>query len=290
LVELLVVIGIIGLLLALLLPAVMAARESARRASCRNNLKQLGLAVQHFEDVQHRFPPGQFGGSYGAGPSSTAWSWLARLLPYVEQGNLYDRGGIPEKPLDASGIAAETVPAFLCPSDSSRSGPRTDAGNLVGFPVGQTNYKGVSGANWGNDAGAPFSTFWINLGTNGSFDGLAEGDGVMWRMDYKTPLSHTDILDGASNTFLIGEDVPSLNQYCSWPYSNNAYGTCAIPPNVSFPILDAWQILWSFRSRHPGGLQFAYADGSVHFVSAGVDLNVYRALATRAGGEAVTLP
>jgi prepilin-type processing-associated H-X9-DG protein len=105
----------------------------------------------------------------------------------------------------------------------------------------------------------------------------------------------TDITDGTSNTFMIGEDVPSKNRWCSWPYANNAVGTCAIAPNARRPgggeyDPGDWQNVYSFRSRHSGGLQFAYADGSVHFVSNSIDLSVYRAMATIRGGEVVSAP
>jgi prepilin-type processing-associated H-X9-DG protein len=180
---------------------------------------------------------------------------------------------------------------LLCPSDNSWSGPRFNAGNLFGIPVGQTNYKGVSGANWGDRwNGNQFSTNWRNRGTNGSFKGMDEGDGIFFRSDFIRSLRLEHILDGTSNTFMIGEDIPDLDNYCSWPYSNNANGTCAIPPNVlqpdgsNYPPWN-WENNASFRSRHPGGLQFAYADGSVHFVSNGISLPTYRAMATISGGE-----
>ena len=149
LVELLVVIAIIGILIALLLPAVQAAREAARRASCQNKLRQIALAANNFHGDHDRFPPGQCGGKYGFGPDSRGWSWLARILPYLEYKNLFEDGDVPRRTLRESGVADRQVALFLCPSDpSSWKGPRTDAGNLEGFPVGQTNYKGVSGANW----------------------------------------------------------------------------------------------------------------------------------------------
>lgn len=299
LVELLVVLAIIGVLLALLMSAVQRVREAAARAQCLNNLHQLALAMQNYHDSQGRFPPGQFLGPYGKGPNSYSWSWLARLLPYVEQDNLYRQGTIPNQTLQGSDIAAWEIKLFLCPSDgSSWSGPRTDAGNLYGFPVGQSNYKGVSGANWGEDSstGSPvIDTYWRNRGANGSYDGLDNGDGIMFRSDYRVTLRITNITDGSSNTFMLGEDIPALNAWCSWPYANNAYGTCAIPPNDNnpgggnFPPGD-WPNTWSFRSRHPGGLNFAYADSSVHFISNSIDISVYRAMATIAGGEAVTAP
>lgn len=299
LLELLVVLAIIGVLFALLMSAVQRVRESAARVRCLNNLRQLALAMQDYHDTQGRFPPGQFLGPYGKGPDSYGWSWLARLLPYVEQMNLYQQGRVPSQTIEGSGIAAWQIKLFLCPSDdSSWSGPRTDAGNLSGFPVGQSNYKGVSGANWGADSSLGLPTIitnWPNRGTNGSYDGLDNGDGIMFRSDYRIPTRIADIKDGSSNTFMLGEDIPTLNQYCSWPYANNAYGTCAIPPNAksasgtAFPSSD-WPNTWSFRSRHPSGLNFAYADGSVHFIDNAIDLSVYRAMATIAGGEAVAAP
>ena len=168
LLELLVVVAIMGVLLALLLAAVQRMRETAARAQCLNNLRQLALAMHDYHDSQGRFPPGQFLGPYGVGPDSYGWSWLARLLPYLEQMNLYQQGQVPNKTLQASGIAAWQIKLFLCPSDSSSwTGPRTNAGNLYGFAVGKSNYKGVSGANWGSDSsqGTPdINTDWSQPG------------------------------------------------------------------------------------------------------------------------------
>jgi prepilin-type N-terminal cleavage/methylation domain-containing protein/prepilin-type processing-associated H-X9-DG protein len=299
LVELLVVIAIIGILIGLTVPAVQRVREAANRASCGNNLRQLALAVHGYHHGQHRLPYGQFLGLFGKGANSHAWSWLAQILPDIEQGNLVQAGNIPQKTLSASGMADRQIPLFLCPSDSfSAGGPRTDAGNLDGFAVGQTNYKGVSGANWGDDLegiGPNIDTDWRNPGINGSFDGHAKGDGMFYRVDYRRRLRLAQIKDGASNTFMIGEDLPGVHQWCSWPYANNAYGTCAIPPNVKRPGGGAyeawdWQNTWSFRSNHSGGLQFAFADGSVRFVENGIDLHIYRGLATIRGGELVSPP
>ncbi len=103
------------------------------------------------------------------------------------------------------------------------------------------------------------------------------------------------IQDGLSNTFMIGEDIPAYNQWCSWPYSNNAVGTCGIPPNYQMPPAMAaspgnWPTTYGFRSRHTNGLQFAYADGSVHFIQQNIDTPTYRAMATIQGTESLQAP
>jgi prepilin-type N-terminal cleavage/methylation domain-containing protein/prepilin-type processing-associated H-X9-DG protein len=299
LVELLVVIAIIAVLIGLILPAVMKVREAASRMTCLSNLKQLAMATHAYHDSQGTFPVDSLR-AYGS--QSQSWSWLARILPYIEQNNLYQQGNIPNNTLyqDRDLVTAQ-IKLFLCPSDLAlTAGPRGDAADLGDYPgahgfqpvisVGQTNYKGVSGANW--SWGDPR---WHNPGTNGSGDGLTNGDGLFYRGDYMTPKRLTSVTDGTSNTFMIGEDVPSKNHWCSWPYANNATGTCAIAPNAK--RLDGteydprdWGNVYSFRSRHTGGLQFAYADGSVHFISNSIDLATYRAMATIQGGETLTAP
>jgi prepilin-type processing-associated H-X9-DG protein len=143
-----------------------------------------------------------------------------------------------------------------------------------------------------------FSTPYKNLGTNNSYNGVENGDGIFWRADIrKGNLKITDITDGTSNTFMIGEDVPELIIWNEWPHPNGSIGTCAIPLNTGVTIPTGsprtlgkadkqnWPERYSFRSRHPGGLQFALADGSVRFVSDSIPLLSYRALATIKGGE-----
>lgn len=299
LVEMLVVIAIIGVLIALLVPAVQKVREASARAACINNLKQIALAVNAYHTRERRLPFNTFDGEYGDGPNSRAWSWLARLLPDLDQKSLFLQGGIDKKNFVDSQVAGASIPVLLCPSDPSSIGPRLDAANLPGIPIGQTNYKGVSGSNWGDDQigmnGSNFTTDWRNPGTNGSFDGHSFGDGIFYRLDYLRRLRMTQITDGTSNTFMIGEDVPEKTTFCSWPYSNNATGTCAIPPNVRKADgteyeKGNWENNESFRSRHIAGLHFAMADGSVHFISNSIGLNIYRALGTIQGGERASLP
>jgi prepilin-type N-terminal cleavage/methylation domain-containing protein/prepilin-type processing-associated H-X9-DG protein len=306
LIELLVVIAIIAVLIGLLLPAVQKVREAAARISCSNNLKQLALAVHNYHDANHKFPTGRYGDydnpSAFGGPfeDSTSWSWLTDVLPFIEQDNVGQQGGIPTTRLDRSSATAQTIKMFLCPSDQAGSrSPYPEKSHYMrtGIPVGLTNYKGVQGANfcWGP---------WLNPGTNGKgCEPWFQGDGLIYPMVWEHPLNFNDVSDGTSNTFMMGEDVwdpdspgpGRFGQGFAWAQSVEACRTCAIPPNLTLqggpPIAaDDWRQRHGFKSRHPGGLQFALADGSVRFVSNNIPLGLYRAMATIAGGEVVTLP
>ncbi len=289
LIELMTTIAIVGTLMALAWPAIQTARESARRNTCLQRIGQIAIAVESHHSAHGVFPPGRFLGNFGGGKDSTAWSWMAMTLPFIEEQALFDRGDIPFATLADSKVASAHIAMFLCPSAGGElSMPKKNAGNLVGFEVGQSTYKGVSGANWGADKSQgkwSVRTPFRNGGTHGSYDGLGNGDGLMWRSDIERRMNHRRICDGASNTFLIGEDLPRLNTWSSWPYSNNAYGTCAIPPNF-VPNDPNWQYeSYSFRSDHPGGLNFAFADSSARFISTDIETDIYRGFGTRCGNE-----
>jgi prepilin-type N-terminal cleavage/methylation domain-containing protein/prepilin-type processing-associated H-X9-DG protein len=317
LIELLLVIAIIAVLIGLVLPAVQKVREAANRAQCSSNLKQLALGCHSYHDVFISLPRNgdQFNlqqptysttyiGTGCCGIAAPRWSWIARMLPSIEQQNLYAEAGIPRNKLsqskDTLTAIATPLKVLFCPSDRSAR-QRTTTENLENFLVAVSNYHGVSGANWGGDyypKDANFSTPYRHLGTNGSYNGLERGDGLFWRSDIRSgELKITSITDGTSNTLMIGEDVPELNAHNAWCYSNGANGTYAIPPNTGVTIptgnppslgpadFQNWPERYSFRSRHPGGLQFAYADGSVHFISDSIPLQTYRALATIKGGD-----
>ncbi len=330
LIELLVVIAIIAVLIGLLLPAVQKVREASYRSMCSNNLKQLALACHEYHDVFNSLPrngdafalkqshdksvdaamPNPGPGTGCCGVASPHWSWIARILRQIEQDNLYAQGGVPTSAMVVAGsptpsIIATDLKVLSCPSDHS---PRivNDHPDLAPNKYAVTNYKGVSGANWGTDywplnVQSNFATTYRHEGTNGSYNGLENGDGIFWRADIrKGDLRLTDISDGTSNTFMIGEDVPELNLWNAWSYANGANGTCAIRPNTGVTIPTGspsslgpadngnWPDRYSFRSRHPGGLQFALADASVRFISETIPLQIYRQLATIKGGEAVS--
>ncbi|MBA3480411.1 MAG: DUF1559 domain-containing protein [Pirellulales bacterium] len=313
LVELLVVIAIIGVLVALLLPAVQAAREAARRAQCANNLKQIGLGALNYESTMKHIPynrysdPGyvddaKWGDPTGSG--SRAWSWLASLLPYIEANNVYDQGGIPDALYRVSSAVGVNIPTLLCPTDEmvafspySRARSRYMRGILL---VGLTNYDGVLGANtcwgeWANPRAPRLDSVPFDCEPWGF------GDGALPVLGWLNPLKLSNITDGTSRTFLAGEQVwdeargtcPTTQCYglgFAWAHTIEATATAAIPPNEAIAGPNSstspdFTIDNGFNSHHPGGVTFAYVDGSVQFISDTISLGLYRAMATIQGEE-----
>jgi prepilin-type N-terminal cleavage/methylation domain-containing protein len=155
LIELLVVIAIIAILIALLVPAVQKVREAAARTQCANNLKQLAMGVHNYHDANKQIPPNAKQIAYNwavdsvaAGP--TIWTWIARILPYIEQEVLATTYNIPDGTMGAAqqGIKA-VIPTLQCPVDQEPNNPDTNWINVPGISMGLTSYKGVSGSNWG---------------------------------------------------------------------------------------------------------------------------------------------
>jgi type II secretory pathway pseudopilin PulG len=307
LIELLVVIAIIAVLIGLLLPAVQKVRESANRMKCANNFKQVALACHNYHDALGKFPTSTL---YNPAGDDRNWSFLARLLPYVEQHNLYNQAKIPTNYLVPSKEQiAQQINTFLCPSDPiSNQGPRGGDQCVAGVPAGLTNIKGVTGANWG---GGPFGRSdlgwlgtdlqWVNPDKGGNYNGMGHGDGIFWAQflflgaQEKRTVGIRDIADGTSNTFMLGEVVAARCDENGWAHAFDALATCAIDPNAkradgtAYDSEDTWNTL-GFSSLHPGGLHFALADCSVRFISSDIPRAIYRAMATRAGGEAAQLP
>ncbi len=297
LVELLVVIAIIGVLVALLLPAVQAAREAARRMSCSNNLKQLGIAVHNYHDTTQNFPisigPWPEGSSYTA--ERNGKGWIVSILPQMEQMPLFEAlsigfvgdfnsgGGIMRA--ECRNAMKTQVPALYCPSDPDSKKNRTDRTQWSGIEVALTSYKGVLG---NNRMGGSSS---IHQGPADCHNTI-NCSGMFYRNNYQDRLTFAAVTDGTSNTLMIGEDVPSENTHSVAYYANGDYCSTHGPinyfPKPTNPTF--WPNVMTFRSRHPGIAQFALADGSVRNISQTIDINLYQALATKAGAEAVSPP
>ncbi len=288
LVELLVVIAIIGILIALLLPAVQAAREAARRAQCSNNMKQLGLAMHNYHDIYRAFPPaGWASGNY--------LSWNALILPFIEQTPLHDQVNFSATAYTQNlQIAINPIAAYLCPSATKVQTlyPGSPAGESYSdgtntYVTYTTHYYGILGPKGPLPQDATRSyTVWTGAAGQGDY----ATQGVLTRHNC---LSFRDIIDGSANTFLLGElSWNESNAYrvfvrgCTASLSGSAknvtYGINLVPYS-SGNLNDV-----SFGSEHPGGCQFAIADGSVKFISETVDMGLYRAAASRDGGEVET--
>lgn len=258
---------------------------------CRSNVKQVLLALHNYHDVHRVFPLNtSFTGDLG--PLSKSRSWIQGVLPYVDQGNLYEIID-PHASTQANRFPAEfPLTVLQCPSDvhPGRLGHRADV--PVDWELGVTNYKTCCGSNW--DSG----TF-VHSESTGRFpnsnDGLNEGNGLMCSATLKGPVMTRmrDVTDGTSNTFAVGETVAGWTKWAWWYSHNAATGTCAIPLNYKVPgvrpednLVD-WPHNFGFMSRHNGGGVFGLVDGSARFVSDSVDLGVYRAVSTIQGGEVV---
>ncbi|MBN1589030.1 MAG: DUF1559 domain-containing protein [Pirellulales bacterium] len=312
LVELLVVIAIIGILVALLLPAVQAAREAARRMQCSNNLRQVVLASIAYES-QHGFLPVNFPQhKYDEDdprlePSGA--SWMVGILPLLEKGSSYnalDLTGTAESGRGILNVQNRTIigkliPAYLCPSDSltedSPEAVRIDAWYFprdYGCPLATMNYAGVVGPHVPLGPGAPCTFPGLPYCNNlGSPPFLRECTGTFWRHSYLVPPTINSFEDGTSNTTIIGEVIPEYDHFKVWALANGSIAFTSIPLNyVDRENVGAWLVLDNvgFHSRHPQGANFAYADGHVSFLDDSVDMDVYRGLSTRFGGENVSPP
>lgn len=323
LIELLVVIAIIAILIALLVPAVQKVREAAARTQCVNNLKQLGVAVHAYHDVAKRIPPNathvtynwsagtsnafegvSFTGGDRAIPGINTWTWIARILPYIEQGPLATQYNIPEGTLaNAQAGLAMVVPVLQCPSDTMTPRTASDWANTGwnSVTMGLTNYRGCSGSNWGMNTnggavpGGAFTTAFpvADPDTTVQQDGLDRGNGMFYRTSGRRKLTLVGITDGTSNTFMIGESTHAYDQHSGgWAMPNYVNATCAIPLNYedAGKTYTNWPNRYSFRSFHSGGGNFCFADGTVRFVQASINIASYRALATVRGNETVTVP
>ncbi len=289
LVELLVVIAIIGVLVALLLPAVQAAREAARRTQCANNLRQLALALQTYESAKRTFPSGLL--------SSPRTSFCAFLLPNLEEGNRlngYDfEVAWPSQKWEVQERMFSYLPVYHCPSDEplqKLSGAAISSGNAP------PRYKGNYGANFGPDnfgSARQWAPFAINYGAEPReiTDGLSNTLAMMEMLQAPTPPGGQ--IDRRGD---IWNEGPGNYAITTWltPNSSAPDATlCADQPEILLPCINNGGGNNSYiaaRSRHPGIVQVMLLDASVHTLSDDIGLEVWRALSTRAGAEVVALP
>jgi prepilin-type processing-associated H-X9-DG protein len=266
--------------------------------------------------------------------TSMNWSFLAKILPYIEQENLYrlahiadGDNGYPLPPFVAGANQQEyeipdtvsgtikfageaqtgaSIKTYLCPSDPNNGGNYQDttiymmgSGRPNGTLAGKTNYFGCGGSM------NPWESPYTNPGTSGpapdlppghgwNNDPWRNGDGVFWSSSFRSPVRLNNILDGTSNTFMIGEDVfgriPGIGH--NWVHSVCSYRLTNCPPNYRQSNGQFWQNWYDlgFTSYHTNGVNFALCDGSVRFITDDIALGLYRALGTRMGGEVASLP
>jgi prepilin-type N-terminal cleavage/methylation domain-containing protein/prepilin-type processing-associated H-X9-DG protein len=311
LIELLVVIAIIAVLIALLLPAVQAAREAARRMQCTNNLKQIGLALHNYESANSCFPPGYLArmDPVTFDNDGPGWGWAARALGQMEQPALYNGVNFAlgiEQPANQT-ARVTTIATFLCPSDATRQDvftvvDSTTSNTAPGAPicdVASSNYVGSVGS------GDPSSLYPYLIDDDDGPPGRDNGNGIFFR---NRCVTIAGILDGTSQTFLAGERSQNLSR-ATW---TGAVTRAAVPlvllqGGAGYDPEGGGALVLShtgeghgpnspsgqahgdqYWSRHPGGADFLFGDGSVRFIKEQVGFAIFQALATRAGGEVVS--
>jgi prepilin-type N-terminal cleavage/methylation domain-containing protein/prepilin-type processing-associated H-X9-DG protein len=306
LIELLVVIAIIGVLIALLLPAVQSAREAARRAQCINNLKQLGIGMHNHHDSQGTFPPGSW--------NSPQRTWTFHILPYLEQQAMSNALNFNATWYDLKNttVTGSLLSAFLCPSDGGAGTPITTT--VAGAAT--TRRKGNYVVNWGNanECQCPIPTTGTTYtATNGAVTPIRGA----FRANSTTnpPFNLRDFTDGTSQTMLMSEVIDtfpsSTNVDIRGDTWANAKGSlqfmtytppnsqirdqvegskdCAYPFQQNPPCLTGASAAFiAARSRHPGGVSVLFSDGSVKFIKNSIGIDTYRALSTKDGGEVVS--
>jgi prepilin-type N-terminal cleavage/methylation domain-containing protein len=290
LVELLVVIAIIGILVALLLPAIQAAREAARRSQCSNNLKQIGLGLMNYHDTHNSFPAGWNHQSPGGQPD---WGWAVMILPFMEQATLYEELNptapgrrlsdlyVATAPADIQRLLQTPIKAYRCPSDTLKA-----LNTLINF--GNTNHFRIATSNYVANSGTTADT-----GTSANFNGVFFGNS--W-------LGVKDILDGTSQTIAVGERSAShwAAQWAGVGVNNNI-GNQSQPRTtaranflINFDFINLApnndNVSKGYASYHPGGTQFVMCDGAVRFVSQNTNSTIVTRMAMRNDGEAINLP
>ena len=296
LIELLVVIAIIAILIALLLPAVQQAREAARRSSCKNNLKQIGLALHNYHDTFSSFPPGGITMGNCCGTRSHA-SWPIFILPQIEKSNLYERYNFERRNEDGANafVRVQNVPVYNCPSDINVGKvERPESGPGRGLNYAHSSYRAVSGRT--NHCG------WLD-----NAQGLClprEWQGLLHWVGHRgsrTAHQFRDVRDGTSNTVCVGEyhTISRSRRGTFWAYTYTSYNQSSLSEQARTYIADynrcvriggrggsnACKRGWG--SFHPGGIQFLFVDGKVKFLSNNMNRLTLAQMGTINGGEIV---
>jgi prepilin-type N-terminal cleavage/methylation domain-containing protein/prepilin-type processing-associated H-X9-DG protein len=301
LIELLVVIAIIGLLVALALPAIQMAREAGRRATCMNNLLQLTVAANSHHATKGRFPTGGRVSTDLGGRPANGTNWIIELLPYFEQDNLYNQWNYDDNRYNVAGkekaTQAQIIEVLICPSDPLPQPVVEHTGALT--PAWCRGWYGMS--SYGGNAG------YQSIGLGMSRDGIYFIDSCV---------RSRDVIDGHSNTILFSErdhhdrdydlrqpvlfpGLKPIAEIGKWGFVAGPPGAVmgnvtlhtSVPINYRMPsdgsVADLVNRVSAFGSGHPGGANFAFADGSVRFVRHSIALDTLKALSTRSGGEVV---
>jgi prepilin-type N-terminal cleavage/methylation domain-containing protein/prepilin-type processing-associated H-X9-DG protein len=315
LIELLVVIAIIGILIALLLPAVQAAREAARMASCQNHLKQMGLAAANHVEAHEAYPSGGWGWGWVGDPDRgfgkhQPGGWLFNLLPFLEMEDLYNIGAGQTwsmKRVQMVKVASSPVSLFYCPSRRPASVyPYVHGtGDCGDYWVNMNRPTVVARTDYGGSAGHEVNSIVYGPCSYEGEAGYGWGDqrryyGVIFQ---RSEVRVADIPDGLTNTYLIGERYMNPDSYgdyiighyqCDddqcWPmgYDYDINNWCVYPPRQDTPGFGTCETM--FGSIHPGGFNVVLCDGSVRTITYSIDMETHRRLGDRNDGRPVQAP
>ena len=307
-------IAIIGILVALLLPAIQAAREAARRSQCVNNLKQIGLAIQNYELNKKHLPPGAIWDHFLRGKGST----LVYILPFIEEQTIYDQFDFTKFTIDGqllpgstTPVGAAVIPTYVCPSDEHAPTAQVQGDDLAILEKALHNYATSQGPTEHPDNnGCSCSIDWNVLATApysfadkfaGPFTryGTIEKVRNAWRRKVK----FKDITDGLTKTIFVGEVRPACSLHIArgWATTNNGNGFATTLIPINFDSCNEgehpdgcrrpcnYNAELGFKSAHPGGSNFSLGDASIQFISENIDMRTYQYLGDKADGQVAEL-